>query len=88
MTNIVCESKSRLVVRSSMHSCVHAQETGWRSDMQSCILPRLPTHLVQELNVGTVYDRYHPAICWTKIDAMLLHKTELKWPLVLGLGSN
>ena len=30
------------------------QETGWKSDMRSCIMPWLPTHLVQELNVCTV----------------------------------
>ena len=35
-----------------MHPC--RQETGWQSVMRSCILPGLPTHLVQELNVGTV----------------------------------
>ena len=33
---------------------IHTQESGWRSDVQSCITPGLPTHLVQELNAGTV----------------------------------
>ena len=33
---------------------IDAQETGWQSGVQSCIMPRLPTHLVQDLNVGTV----------------------------------
>ena len=33
---------------------VHSQETGWQLRVQSCFMPGLPTHLVQELNVGTV----------------------------------
>ena len=44
------ESKLRSVVRSSMHSC----QGNWVSAVQSCIMPGMPTHLVQELNVGTV----------------------------------
>ena len=40
---------------------IHAQTTGWQSGMRSCILPDLPTHLVQELNVGTVCMYY--AVC-------------------------
>ena len=27
----------------------------WQSDVRSCIMPRQPRHLVQKLNVGTVY---------------------------------
>ena len=53
MTNVACESKSRSVVRLSMPM----QETGWQSCVRSCIMPGLPTHLVQESNDGTVsYD--------------------------------
>ena len=33
---------------------VYAQDTGWQSGVRSCIMPRLPTHLVQELYIGTV----------------------------------
>ena len=51
MTHAACESKLRSV---GGHSCIYAQETEWQSGMWSCILPGLPTHLVQELNVGTV----------------------------------
>ena len=36
------------------HLRFHAQKTGWRSGVRSCIMSGLPTHLVQELNVGTV----------------------------------
>ena len=32
----------------------YALETGWRSGVWSCIMPGLPTHLVQELDVSTV----------------------------------
>ena len=34
-----------------MHPC---PGNWWRSGVRSCIVPGLPTHLVQELNVGTV----------------------------------
>ena len=36
------------------HLRFHAQKTWWRSGMRSCTKPGLPTHLVQELNDGTV----------------------------------
>ena len=38
---------------------IHAQETGWQSGVRSCIMPGMPTHLVQELNVGTVHPHVH-----------------------------
>ena len=38
--------------------CIYDQETGWQSGVQSCILPGLPTHSVQELNVCTEVN------CW------------------------
>ena len=48
MDRLVCESKSRLHVRPSVHPC----PGNWsKAGMRSCIGPR---HLVQELNVGTV----------------------------------
>ena len=31
-----------------------AQDTWWQSGVQSCIMAGLPTHLVQELNIGTI----------------------------------
>ena len=37
------------------HACIFAQETGWQSGMRSCIMPGLPTHLMQELNGSTVH---------------------------------
>ena len=37
------------------HSCIHAQETGWQSDVGSYIMPGLSTHSVQGLNAVTVY---------------------------------
>ena len=48
------ESKLRSVVRSVNCDRIHNQATGWQSGVRSCIMPGLPTHLVQELNVGTV----------------------------------
>ena len=38
----------------------HAQETGWQTDVRSPIMLGLPTHLVQELHVGTV-DTWMPS---------------------------
>ena len=46
-----CTNTHGSVLRSS---CIHTQEKGWQSGVRSCIMPRLPTHLVQELNVGIV----------------------------------
>ena len=40
------------------HLCIHAQKTGCQSGVWSCIMPGQPTHLVQELNVGTVPIEY------------------------------
>ena len=61
MTNVVCESKLRSVVMSGTCGRIHAQETVWQSGVRSNILPRLPTHLVQELEVGTLKS------VWTKL---------------------
>ena len=36
------------------HLCLDDQETGGQSGVWSCIMPGMPMHLVQELNVGTV----------------------------------
>ena len=47
MTHIACE-----VVMSSMHPCP-GNYGRWQSGVWSCIVPRLPMHQVQELNVGT-----------------------------------
>ena len=53
MTHAACKSKLRSVVMS--YPCIHAQETGWQSGVQLCVMHGLPAHLVQELNVSTVY---------------------------------
>ena len=45
-TTSICE-----VIRASMHR----KQTGWQWGVRSCIMPGLPTHLVQELHVATVY---------------------------------
>ena len=54
MERVACESKLRSVVRSMICGRIHAQETRWQSGVRSCIMPGLPMHLMQELNVGTV----------------------------------
>ena len=54
MTQITCESKLRLVMRSRTYGRSHAQETRWQSGVRSCILLRLTTQLVQELHASTV----------------------------------
>ena len=48
MTNVACEPKLRSVLSLSIHPC---PRTVWQSDVRSCTMP---THLVQELNVGTI----------------------------------
>ena len=42
---------------------------GWQLCAQSCLMPRMPTHLVQEINVGTVYIslRCFPLLCILRI---------------------
>ena len=49
MTHVTCESGLGSVLRSSMHPCIYVQETGWQLAVQLCIMPRLPRHLVEEL---------------------------------------
>ena len=52
MTHVVSESKLRLVVRSCMHPC----PGNWVAIGHAVVyFAQAPTHLVQELNVGTVY---------------------------------
>ena len=51
ITQVACEKS---YFQLSGHLCIHAEETEWQSRVRSCIMPGLPTHLVQELNVGTV----------------------------------
>ena len=55
MTNVADESMLRSVVRLGICGRIHAQETRCQSGVRSCILPGLSTHLVQELNAGTVH---------------------------------
>ena len=55
ITHVICESKLR--------SVINAHETGWQSGELSCILLGLPTHLMQELDVGTVTSFGH-RILW------------------------
>ena len=54
MAHVACKSKLRSVVRSL---CIDAQEfeTGRLSGVWSCIMPVLPMHLMQELNVSPVH---------------------------------
>ena len=51
MAHIACTSKLRSakVIHASM-----PRKNWWKSDVRSCILPGLPTHLVQELNDRSV----------------------------------
>ena len=51
MNHVACESKLRSVVG---HTCIHAKENVWQSGVRSCIMPRLPAYVVQELNVDIV----------------------------------
>ena len=57
ITHIPCETKLCSVIRLETCGRIHALETGWQSGVRSCIIPGLPTHLVQELNASTVH-------CW------------------------
>ena len=59
ITYVACESKLRSVVRSGTLDRIHAQDTGWQSGVRSCIMSRLPRHLVQKLNAGTVCTKIH-----------------------------
>ena len=55
MTNIACESKLYYVVSSGTCGRIHTHINEWQSGMRLCIMPKLPVHVVQELNVGTVF---------------------------------
>ena len=57
MTHAADVSMLRSVVRLGICGRIHAQETGWQPGMPSCIMPGLSTHLVQELNAGTVHHK-------------------------------
>ena len=50
----VFESKLRSVLRSGTYH-IHAQENGWQSGVRSCIMRGVSTHLLQEINAGTVF---------------------------------
>ena len=43
-------------------TCIDAQETGWQSGVRLYVMPRLPTHIVQELNVDTVHVALGPLV--------------------------
>ena len=52
MTHVHCESKLRSIIKSSVHPC----HGNWVAIEHTVVYyARQPTHLVQELNVGTVY---------------------------------
>ena len=53
MINAAGQPKLHLGVRIGTCGPIHAQD-GWRSGVRSCIMPGLPTHIVHELNAGTV----------------------------------
>ena len=59
-------------MRSGTCGCVHAQEPRRQLGVQSCFIPGLSMHLVQEFNVGTVVHNplfYFCAIqCWIILD--------------------
>ena len=67
MASVVCESKLHSVVRSSMHPCP-GNLLAIRHAVVDCA--RLPTHLVQELIVGTVrafFNAKEPKDCGEKL---------------------
>ena len=41
-----------------LHPCINTLEISWQLGLRSFIIPGLPAHLVQELNVGTVGVQY------------------------------
>ena len=57
-TYVTCQARhgSCSLQNKTTFSCevIHAKETWRQSGFRSCIVPRLPSHLVQESNVGTV----------------------------------
>ena len=50
----ISDSRSLRIKATFNCEFIHAQETGWQSDVRSCILSGLSTHYMEELNVGTV----------------------------------
>ena len=82
MTYVTCESRLSSVLKLSMHLC---QETRWRPGMRSCIIPGLPTHVVQELNVGTVRPRQFNILSNTSLNdvvsASIFFHYHLKTPI-------
>ena len=57
MTHVACQSK--LHVHLWAQKCTHGHGTGWESGVRSCLMPGLPTHLVQDLNIGTVLHHHN-----------------------------
>ena len=49
LKNDIALGKSISHVQLNGHPCIHAQETGWQSVVRSYIMPRLPSHLAQEM---------------------------------------
>ena len=52
MTHVACQSKLHSVV--GQCGVIHAQETQRQLGLKLCIMPGVPMHIVQEVNVGTV----------------------------------
>ena len=50
MAYVACDSKLRSGLR-CLHPCPGIE---WESGVRPCVMPGLPTHLMQELNAGTV----------------------------------
>ena len=73
MTHVSCDKKLRSFVRSSVHPI--AQEIGGQSGMWLCIMPGLPMHLKQELNVGTIESRVKIPI--VTFSSLFLHQVVL-----------
>ena len=74
------------VVWSRGHPCIHAQGTGWQLGQWSCIIPGLPAHLVQELNIGTVNASFMYGKSHDLPDGILLLALALAVNTMLQLG--
>ena len=58
---------------------LYVQETWWQSGVGLCIMPGMPTHLVQESNVDIVY---YPHSCISKLRSSELAPMPMKMGIV------
>ena len=61
------------------HPRIYALQTGWQSGVRSCIMPRMATHLVQVLNVGSL-QRYSFLYTWLR---WLCNISYFRWHLAV-----